>query len=489
MENRVKVRVRLAPSPTGEVHIGTIWIAHFAWLYARQHHGTFVLRIEDTDRQRLVPGSVDRIYEALDWYGLTPDEGPRQGGSYGPYVQSERLALYQQYAQQLVEQGGAYYCFCSATRLDELRQQQIAAKQAPRYDKRCATLDQAASASRVQAGERHVIRLNVPTHGTITHHDLIRGPVTFALDQIDDAVLLKSDGFPTYHLAVVVDDHLMEIDPVIRAEEWLPSIPKHLLLYQAFGWAVPQFAHLPLILGADRSKLSKRHGASSALSFRDQGYLPEAMINFLTLMGWHPTGDQEILSPSEILQQFRLEDINPASAIFDRTKLDWLNGWYIRQLPLPALRQRLIPFWHYPTEPRVAAAWLEQALKLIQDRLKTLSEVDQLINYVFPAVWDQERNVFDTRLLIPKKGTGETTNHHLAMTAKWLAEYRGDWTAPALKEAMLPAIAAAGKKNGEILWPLRVALSLRTASPDVFDLLSLLGLAECQRRVASFLSP
>ncbi len=483
------VRVRLAPSPTGDVHIGTIWLAQFNWLFAKQQGGKFIVRIEDTDRKRLVEGSVNKIYEALDWYGLTPDEGPMQGGPFTPYVQSERLDLYKKYAEQLVEQGSGYYCFCTPERLTELRTAQEAAKRPPRYDKLCAAIQPVDAKKRVAAGESHVIRLNVPTIGSITLRDVIRGAVTFNYDQVDDSVLLKSDGFPTYHLAVVVDDYLMEISHVIRGEEWLSSAPKHLLLYEKFGWTPPAFAHLPLILGTDKKKLSKRHGATSALRFRDQGYLSETMQNFLALMGWHPKGDQETLTRPEVLQQFSLAEMNASGAVFDQTKLDWLNGWYIRQLLPAELLARIRPWWHIPAEVEPTEAWLLKVLLIVRDRLKTLAEIDELTLFLFKNVWDVELTSFDRSLLIPKKGNSEATQHHLTMTTEWLNRYTGRWSAAALKEAMMAEIAARGKKNGEILWPLRVALSLRPASPDVFDLLEVLGKTESLRRLQIITKP
>lgn len=478
------VRVRLAPSPTGEVHIGTLWLAQFNWLFARQHGGAFVLRIEDTDQKRFVAGSADRVYEALDWLGLAPDEGSREGGPVGPYVQSQRLTFYREAAERLIRSGHAYYCFCSAERLDQVRAAQTAAKLPPRYDKHCATLTLDEAERRRGAGESATIRLRLPSTGTVTLHDLIRGEVTFRYDQLDDSVIMKSDGFPTYHLAVVVDDHAMQISHVFRAEEWLPSAPKHLFLYEALGWDVPAFAHFPLILGTDRSKLSKRHGATSALAFRDQGYLPEAMRNFLILMGWHPKGEAEVLTTDEMIAQFKLDEVHSAGAIFDQTKLDWLNGLYIRQLSPAGLQERLEPFWHRPTD-QVSPAWLTAAVQLIQDRLVKLSDIDHLINFVFPSVWDKELATFDRSGLRPKKGTDDLVISSLTWAAEWLAAYAGAWSAGALKPAMLAAIAAAGKKNGDVLWPLRVALSLRPASPDVFDLLALLGPAESQRRIAA----
>lgn len=485
MPHDSNIRVRFAPSPTGDPHIGSIWTALFNWLLAKHLGGTFIVRIEDTDQKRLVAGSGEKIIEALDWYGLTPDEGPTQGGPYAPYIQSQRLEVYKKHAEMLLANGSAYYCFCTAERLEQLRTEQTEKKQPPRYDRRCATLSAEEVSRRRQAGEAATIRLKLPASGTAEHDDIIRGRVSFRYDVLDDSVIMKTDGFPTYHLANVVDDHEMKISHVIRAEEWLPSVPKHIFLYQAFGWTPPKFAHLPLLLGADRSKLSKRHGATSALSFRDEGYLPEAMINFMALMGWHPKGEEEILTVQQITDQFTLEGINPAGAVFDRTKLDWMNGAYIRAMDLETLLTRVRPFWTLPPAENHDQSWLISALSLIRERMKTLRDVNE-INSVFSSTWDEQQKTFDSTLLVPKKGSMESTKHHLEQTAKWLEKYDGEWQAPIMKETMITAIAAMGKKNGEILWPLRVALSLQTASPDVFDLLALLGKQESLRRVNSF---
>ncbi|MBI2984545.1 MAG: glutamate--tRNA ligase [Candidatus Kerfeldbacteria bacterium] len=481
------VRVRLAPSPTGEVHIGTIWVGLFNWLFARQHSGTFVLRIEDTDRKRLVLGSPQRIEEALDWYGLTPDEGPRQGGPYGPYVQSQRLDLYQRYAAELLDRQKAYYCFCTPARLETLRQQQQAAKLPPRYDKHCTTLTSEAVARRRSRGESAVVRINLPTHGSIVHHDLIRQRVAFRFDQLDDSVILKSDGFPTYHLAVVVDDHLMAISHVIRAEEWLPSVPKHLWLYQALRWTPPKFAHVPLILGSDRKKLSKRHGAMPALAWRDQGYRPEAMRNFLVLMGWHPKGDEEVLSTEEMVKQFHLEDVNPAAAIFDQRKLDWFNGWYLRHLSDDELWQAVQPFWRRPGSAR-PRGWELRALGLAKDRFRRLTDVDELMNVYFSAGWDEDLKRFSVVTLVPQDSSHRRTAEALRWVRQWLSDYQTAWGVDALRRDMMTAIARVQRTNVEVLWPLRVALTLRAGSPDVFSILSLLGHEETVRRLDQILT-
>ncbi|MBI5405220.1 MAG: glutamate--tRNA ligase [Candidatus Kerfeldbacteria bacterium] len=480
---KIAVRVRFAPSPTGDPHIGSMWTALFNYLFARQHGGVFVLRIEDTDQKRLVPGAQEKIIDALDWYGLTPDEGPSQGGPHAPYIQSQRLGLYREHVQKLLAAGRAYYCFCTADRLERLRAEQTAAKRAPRYDKYCLTIPVDQAGRRVESGEPAVVRLNMPTSGQVVHHDLIRGQVTFAYDQIDDSVLLKSDGFPTYHLANVVDDHLMDISHVIRAEEWLPSIPKHLYLYEAFGWTPPLFAHLPLLLGPDKSKLSKRHGATSALAFREEGYLPDAMRNFLVLMGWHPKGDEEIMDQAEILAQFKLADVHPAGAVFDRTKLDWMNGAYIRSLPLDDFLKSVRPFWHHLAGESVTSAWQTAAVELVRARMKRLDEIDELTGFGFSSVWNEQVKDFDRQLLVPKKGNAVDATAAIDWFADWAASQSEPWTATGLKSSGLAAIAAAGRKNGEVLWPVRVALTLRAASPDVFDVMQLLGQAETLRRL------
>ncbi len=482
-----KVRVRFAPSPTGDPHIGGLWTALFNFIFAKQHGGAFVLRIEDTDRKRFVEGSVQKMLDALRWYGIVPDEGPEQGGLCAPYVQSERVELHRQHALKLVEKGSAYYCFCSAERLDALRAQQTAAKRAPRYDKHCAGLPKEEAAARVSAGEPAVVRMNLPVTGQVVLDDLIRGSVTFRYDQLDDSVLLKTDGFPTYHLANVVDDHLMDMSHVIRAEEWLPSAPKHLFLYDAFGWTPPKFAHLPLLLGADHSKLAKRHGATSALSFRDEGYLPEAMRNFMVLMGWHPKGTEELLTWEEILSQFSLGAVNPSGAIFDRTKLDWMNGMYIRKVSSGKLVTLLNNFWHVPDTAAIDEDWKERAVAAVRDRMKRLCEIDGLINFAFASVWDVEASSFERKTVVPKRGNIDGALEALRWSRMWLDAYMGIWDSGPLKVAMIAAIADAGRKNVDVLWPLRVALTLRAASPDVFDMLALLGREESLRRIGHFL--
>ncbi|MDA8219621.1 MAG: glutamate--tRNA ligase, partial [Dehalococcoidales bacterium] len=325
------VRVRFAPSPTGTPHIGNVRTALFNWLFARHHGGKFVLRIEDTDVARRVPGAIEAIMDGLRWLGLDWDEGPEVDGPLGPYFQSERLHLYRQYAAQLVEQGHAYYCYCSPERLAEMRAEQERRKESVGYDRRCRYLSPADREEAEASGVTPVVRFAMPLEGETTYHDLLRGDVTIQNSVLDDFVILKSDGYPTYHFAVVVDDHHMHISHVLRADEWIPSTPRHVLLYRALGWDLPRFAHLPIILGPDRSKLSKRHGATSITAYREEGYLPEALVNFLALLGWSYDGVTEVFSREDLIARFDLDRVGKTAAVFDREKLEWMNGYYIRQ--------------------------------------------------------------------------------------------------------------------------------------------------------------
>ena len=326
-----KVRVRFAPSPTGFVHVGSLRTALYNYLFAKHNDGEFVLRIEDTDQSRYVEGAVENLISTLDWCGLEYDDGPEKAGNFGPYYQSQRTDIYNEHIKQLLDKSLAYRCFCSAERLEQLRNEQAEKNLDPKYDGKCRNLKQTESEERAK-NESFVIRLKVPEDGETSFSDLIRSEVTFQNDLIDDQVLIKSDGFPTYHFANVVDDHLMQISHVIRGEEWLPSTPKHVILYKYFGWELPQFAHLPLLLNPDKSKLSKRQGDVAVEDYKTKGYLPQAMNNFVALLGWNKGDDQEIFSMQELVEHFSLERVNKAGAVFNREKLDWMNGMYLRNL-------------------------------------------------------------------------------------------------------------------------------------------------------------
>src|SRR5213593_3737060 len=396
------VRTRYAPSPTGEPHLGNMRTALFSWLLARHYGGQFFLRIEDTDQARYVESGIEAQMEALRWLGLTWDEGPDVGGPYAPYTQSERLETYREHAERLVAGEHAYLCYCSPQRLEEVRKAQQARKEPPRYDRRCRNLSPEERRAAEAQGARPVVRFKTPLDGETVTHDVLRGSVTFQNDTLDDFVLLKSDGYPTYHLAAQVDDHLMQTTHVLRGEEWLPSAPRHFLIYRAFGWEPPAFAHLSRILGPDRAKLSKRHGAHAALEYREQGYLPDAVVNFLALLGWSLDDHTEIIDRATLIRHFDLDRVLPNPAVFNVEKLDWLNGVYIRSLSLPEFVQRLHNYLLKYTTVQAEPTLLERVAPLIQERIKKLGEVPDLIDFFLKDDLDYEINT-----LLGKKYAGD----------------------------------------------------------------------------------
>ncbi|OJU81291.1 MAG: glutamate--tRNA ligase, partial [Chlamydia sp. 32-24] len=373
----MSVRVRIAPSPTGDPHVGTAYMALFNLIFARHHKGTFVLRIEDTDRSRSRPEYEQNIYKALQWCNIQWDEGPDIGGPYGPYRQSERFEIYKEYAQILLDKGKAYKCFCTQEDLEEMRE--LAAKQGKRqgYDRRCRNLSADEIAEREKAGLPFVVRLKMPLSGECVYEDAIKGRITAPWADIDDQVLLKSDGFPTYHLANVVDDYTMKITHVIRGDEWMSSTPKHVYLYEAFGWTAPTFMHMPLLLGKDGKKLSKRKNPTSIFFYRDSGYLPEAFLNFLTLMGYSMTGDREIYSLEDVIREFDHKRIGVSGAVFDVQKLDWINQQYlIKNIPENDLWSRLRQ-WNFSDE------YMSKLMPLCHSRIKTFGEFMELCDFFF----------------------------------------------------------------------------------------------------------
>lgn len=472
----MSVRTRFAPSPTGSPHIGNIRSALFAWLFARHNKGKFIVRIEDTDRERSVEGSVDKIKESLDFLGLDYDEGLDKRGESGPYVQSERQDLYKKYAQQLVDKGKAYPCFCTPERLDEMRREQQQNKQAPRYDRKCLQLTEAEIKEKLAAGEPHVIRFKIP-EGITAFKDIVRGKISIKNDTLDDQVILKSDSFPTYHLAVIVDDHLMKISHVIRAEEWLPSTPKHILLYQAFGWEVPEYAHLPMILGSDKKKLSKRHGASAFLDYKKQGYLPEALVNFMVFLGWNPKSEREKFSLAELVKEFDLANVNRAGAIFDLEKLDSINGQYIREMSIDDFAKYCAPYLEKAGE--CEPDYIKQAVALEQERVRKFSEITEAVEYFFTDELD-----YDADLLVWKKMRRSDVKLSLEKT---LAFYESlsdkDFTIENLEKVTKEYIEQGGINTGEMLWPLRVALCGRQNSPSPFEIAGVLGREKTLMRV------
>ncbi|AGG06823.1 MULTISPECIES: glutamate--tRNA ligase [Dehalococcoides] len=470
-----EVRVRYAPSPTGYPHLGNIRTAMFNWLFARHNGGKFIVRIEDTDRERYVEGAVESILESLNWLGLDWDEGPDKGGDYGPYYQSERLPLYRKAAEKLVAEGKAYYCHCSSEKLDKMREDQIARKEPPGYDRCCRDRG-------LGQKEGAVIRFKIPLDGQTAFTDLIRGEVTFDNAKQDDFVILKSDGFPTYHLASVVDDHAMQISHVLRAEEWLPSTPKHLMLYKALGYTPPLYAHLPMILGPDRSKLSKRHGATSTIEYKQAGYLPETMVNFLSLLGWAYDDKTELFSREQLIEYFCLEKVSKTAAIFNYEKLDWMNGMYIRTLSAQDLACRAMPFLE--KDVRIAASghlnldYTVKVMPLIQERAKKLNELAELCWFIY-----SDDISYDPALLIDKKLTKETSLSALKAANAHL-EALPNFDAASMEEHIRPLAAELELKPGQLFGMLRTASTGQQVAPPLFQTMEVLGRQRCLGRIA-----
>ena len=471
------VRVRYAPSPTGYPHVGNIRTALFNWLFARHEGGKFIVRVEDTDVARTVEGAVDTILNSLRWLGMDWDEGP--------YYQSKRLELYHEAAERLVAQGDAYYCYCPSERLKEMRAEQQRRKQPPGYDRRCRNLTDEKRAQREAEGVALVVRFKTPLSGQTKFNDLIWGEVAFKHSTIDDFVLLKSDGYPTYHLANVVDDHLMEITHVLRAEEWLSSTPRHLLLYQALGFEPPQFAHLPMILGSDRAKLSKRHGAVSITEYREQGYLPETMVNFLALLGWSLDDKTELLSREELVRNFSLERVSRTAAVFNPDKLNWMNGVYIRSLTADRFYQAAEPYLMGDEAAAKAVisneGYVREILPLVQERARTLAEVVELTRFFFVDELE-----YDPALLIAKKMDRESTVQALEI-AKQRLEPSEAFDEESLEAILRPLAEELGLKTGQLFGVLRVAVTGLTAAPPLFQTMSVLGKERCLKRVETAL--
>ncbi|MEI7741081.1 MAG: glutamate--tRNA ligase [bacterium] len=479
-----KIRVRFAPSPTGYLHIGGVRTALINYLFARHHGGEFFIRIEDTDRARFVADGVKNILESLAWAGLANDEGPYlkdgevlEKGEKGPYTQSMRLPMYKQYADQLVKEGKAYHCFCTADRLDQMRSAQEAQKIPPKYDGLCKTLSAEEVTRRLEAGEANVIRFKIEPGRTIAFKDVIRGPISFESDTVDDQVLIKSDGFPTYHLAAIVDDHFMETTHVIRGEEWLSSTPKHILLYEAFGWAVPEFAHLPLLLNPDKTKLSKRQGDVAAMDYAKAGYLSEAVINFLAILGWNPSDSKEIYTLPELIKEFNLSDMGKAGAVFDRAKLDWLNGQYLRALSVEEADRRAEPFLKELEINKKAFVSYAAAFNAARERAVTLRDV---------AVALKELSTlpdYAVEMLVWKKSSREIALNVLTQLSEYLAGIEGEWKEAHIEGILKEWVTGHGFQNGDVFWPLRVALSGAEKSPPPFTLMEIFGRDESVRRI------
>jgi len=459
--------------------------ALFAWFFARHNGGSFIVRIEDTDVARKVEGAVEGILDGLRWLGLDWDEGPEAGGNYGPYFQSQRLESYHQAARQLVSQGDAYYCYCSPQRLEKMRAEQVKRKQPPGYDRHCRDLSQEEREKKEKEGITPVVRFKMPLEGQTGFDDLIWGEVTFQNSTLDDLVLLKSDGYPTYNLANVVDDHAMEISHVIRGEEFISTTPHHVLLYQTLGYEPPQFAHLPRVLGSDRSKLSKRHGAVSIKEFREQGYLPEAMMNFLALLGWSLDDKTELMSRQQLIDNFSLDRVSKAAAVFNHEKLNWMNGVYIRNLAPEDFVQRSLPFLEKDLPSHVnrplSPDYLRQTMPLVQERAKRLDEVADLTEYLFVDELDYEPD-----LLIDKKMTSESTSHALEIAQQRLTHLEV-FDAESLETLLRPLAVELELKTGQLFGALRTAVTGRTAAPPLFQTMAVLGKGRCLVRIKAAL--
>ena len=468
------VRVRFAPSPTGPLHVGNAYVALFDCVFARATRGRFVLRIEDTDRERSSAESEQGILRGLKWLGLQWDEGPDVGGPYAPYRQSERAAIYREKAAELLRNGKAYRCFCTPEQLARRRSERQTGRLTG-YDGTCRKLSAEEADARAAASEKHVLRLSVPRTGETTYTDTIRGPITFKNDQIDDQVLLKSDGFPTYHLANVVDDHLMKITHVIRAEEWLSSTPKHILLYDAFGWQPPVFVHMPLLRNPDKSKLSKRRNPTSIEWYRDQGYLPEALLNFLAHMGWSMPDDRDVFSLDEMAGQFSWDRVGTGAPVFDLQKLEWLNGVYIRGLDpddLAALLQRTV------LEGReISHELVRRTMPVVQERMKKLSDFLELTDFILHDEISPE-----IEELIPKKRNAQETADVLDRAAQALREIE-PWAAEPVEARFRALVGEIEWKTREFFMSVRVAVTGRTVSPPLCESMEILGRARSLQRL------
>ena len=481
------VRTRIAPSPTGDPHVGTAYIGLFDYVFAHQHGGQFVLRLEDTDRERYRESSSRAILEALAWLHLAPDEGPEIGGPVGPYIQSERVAIYRRYAEELLAAGHAYACFCTKERLATMRAEQEAAKQPMMYDRFCfCSLSAEERERKVRDGVPYVIRMKMPDTGATAWNDLVRDEVSFDNALIDDQVLLKADGFPTYHLANVVDDHLMGITHVIRAEEWISSTPKHLVLYTMFGWEPPQFAHLPLLRNPDRSKISKRHNHTSLNWYRDEGFLPEALLNFLALLGWSHPEEKEVFSLAELVEKFSFARFNKSGPVFDLEKLRWLNGVYLRNLDPTELYRHVEPLLQraglLPAQPTAEAQQFAlRCVALEQDKAHTLAEFPALVSFMLDRNFAYDEEAVQQWLHPAPAHVRPAFDRSVELIS---ALPESEMTAERL-EAITRAIAAElGVGAGKIIHPTRVAMSGRTKGPSLFHLMEILGKAEILARFA-----
>jgi nondiscriminating glutamyl-tRNA synthetase len=493
--NYTTVRVRIAPSPTGFMHIGNLRTVLYDYLLARHFNGTFIVRVEDTDQTRFVPGAMEDMLNTLAWAGITVDEGPyldeegsiKEKGEYGPYIQSHRLGIYQEHIKTLVDKHKAYYCFCTKERIEKLREEQTKNNLPPKYDGLCRDLDAKEVQSQMDKKMPYVVRFRMPDDREIIFNDLIRGTIIFNTKDLDDFVMIKGDGFPTYHFANIIDDHFMKITHVLRGEEWISSTPKHILMYEAYGWHAPYYAHLPQLLNKDKKKMSKREGDVSVKDFIAKGYLKDALLNFISLLGWNSGTDQEIYTLDELIKQFTLEKVHKAGAVFDVDKLDWINGVYIRKMSIDTFVEQSLPYLEsaglitrddttiYTTVGRkktvVALHWLKKVCALEQQRIKRLGELPEALDYFFTA------NVKITKkLLVWKKSTPAKTKEILENLLEAIKQMPdSDLSIEGIDKYIRAFITANSYENGDVLWPLRYSLSGREKSPSPFELVATMG--------------
>ncbi len=468
-----KIRTRFAPSPTGFMHLGGLRTALYSYLFAKQNGGDFILRIEDTDQERFVEGAIDIIYSSLKESGLTYDEGPDIGGPYGPYVQSERKSIYMEYAKKLIELGGAYYCFCSKERLETLTDENGNRK----YDKHCLHLSKEEVQAKLDAGEPFVIRQNIPTEGTSSYDDLVYGTIHVDYSELEDNILIKSDGMPTYNFANVVDDHLMRISHVVRGTEYLSSTPKYNLMYDTFGWERPKYIHLPTIMKDATRKLSKRYGDANFDDFVNKGYLPEAIINYVALLGWSPKENVEKMTMQQMIDLFSLDGVSKSPSIFDDAKLRWLNGEYLKELSDEKFEELAEPFF------KKSKVYGKYDLKLLSSLMKTrveiLSEIPEKVDFL------EEFGEYDPALFIHKKmKTNEETSLEILPAIRGLIANTEPYTHDALHDAFMKLAADSGLKNGQVMWPARVALTGKDVTPGgAIEMAEILGREESLRRI------
>jgi len=473
--NNENTRVRFAPSPTGYLHVGGARTALFNYLFAKAVGGRFLLRIEDTDRTRFQEDSLKEIFESLRWLGLDWDEGPEKGGKFGPYIQSERLSIYKEHAEKLLSEGAAYKCFCTSERLEKVRmEKELRKEQHGGYDRKCRELSAEEVQKNIDEGKPYVVRLKAPLEGVISFEDAVRGIIETPVNMVDDTVLLKTDGFPTYHLASVVDDHFMEISHVMRGDEWIASTPRHVLLYKAFGWEQPVFAHLPVILSPSGGKLSKRKGAASVMDYKKGGFLPEALVNFLALLGWNPGDDRELMSLAEITESFTMKKISSKPSVFDEQKLEWMNGQYMENYDSSKLAEEVIPMWLDRGLDAGDREYAEGVVKLLQIRSKKVTELAETADYFFkdPSEYNEKQ---------ASKQFKEAVKPALLKLTEELPET--EWKRENIEDVFKSVADSLEMSAGKINPAVRLAVTGVGGGPDLFDMLTLLGRDCTVRRI------